>query len=151
MKITKFKQQFVVLALASLVCFALFICAGIARAAAAEGEPEGFAGLRWGTPMEGLQPMKYIGTDTAGIALYERPGDDHVYGGARVNSIEYGFKNGRLAMVTLKVNSLLHYLLMKEEAFRRYGEGEELAGRTDSYVWKGAATEISLISDFVIS
>ena len=95
--------------------------------------------------------MKYIGTDSAGIALYERPGDDLVYGGAGLSSIEYGFRNGRLAMVTLKVNSLLHYLLMKEEAFRRYGEGEELAGRTDSYVWKGDSTEMSLVSDFVIS
>jgi hypothetical protein len=101
--------------------------------------------------MEGLESMKYIGTANTGIALYERPGDDLVYGGARLSSIEYGFRDGRLAMITLKVNSLLHYLLMKGEAFRRYGEGDKLAGRTDSCAWKGDSMEISLISDFVIS
>lgn len=51
----------------------------------------------------------------------------------------------------LKADSLLQYLLVKEEAFRGFGKSTELAGQEDSYVWNGDRTEISLIGNFVMS
>ncbi|MBP1747684.1 MAG: hypothetical protein H6Q52_223 [Deltaproteobacteria bacterium] len=143
-------KKYGVIALALFACFALLFCTG-GESAAFPGEPAGFSGLTWGTPIDVLESLKYVGTDSAGMSLYERAGDELFFGRARLAAIEYGFENGRLAAVSLKVDSLLQYLLMKEEAFRRYGRGEELPGGEDSYVWNGDNTKISLISNFVVS
>ena len=92
--------------------------------------------------------MRQIGTDSEGFSLYERPGDEMSFGPARVVAILYGFKDGKLATVTLKVNSLLQHLLMKEEALRRYGKGEELGEGKGGYIWSGGRTQIALVGHF---
>lgn len=125
--------------------------AGIGRLGAFQGEPQGFGGFAWGTPKEELGTMRYVRTDCAGNALYEKQGEVPHWGRARLTAIEYGFREGRLAGVTLRVNSLFQYLLMKEEALKRYGEGGEVAGRKDSYAWNGENTSISLTSRFADS
>jgi len=58
------------------------------------------------------------------------------------------FRDGRLTGVTFKVNSMLQYLLMKDEAFRRYGTGEPIAGEKDSYTWNAENTRITLTNRF---
>lgn len=128
---------------------ALFMLVG--QSAAFPGEPPGFDGYNWGTPREKFGAMRYVGTDETGNALYERPGSATYYGRALITAVELGFKDGRLAAVTLRVNSLLQYLLMKEEALRRYGKGEEIAGQKDSYVWSGEKSVITLVGHFTDS
>jgi hypothetical protein len=123
----------------------------IGRSAAFPGEPRGFGGFTWGTAREDLGLMKYVGTDDAGNLLYEKPGDVPCFGRARLAAVEYGFKNGRLAVVTLKVDSLLQYLLLQDETVKRYGHGEEIAGQKESYTWSGANTRISLVGHFAES
>ncbi len=143
----KSKPQLWLIALAGMLCLA--VCLGAAgEGAAFPGEPEGFGGLTWGTPKEALEPVRYVGTDNDGILLYERAGDEPYFGRARLVAIQYGFKDGRLATGTLKVDSLLQYLLMKEEALRRYGRGRELTKMKDGYVWNGERTQISLVGNF---
>ena len=117
-------------------CFVLAGVSGI------PGRTAGFAGLAWGTPIDAFESMRYVGTKVPVCRCTRRPAMRSYFGRARLSAIEYGFKDGRLAAVTLKVNSLLQYLLMKEEAFGRYGKGEEMAGRKDSYVWNGENTQI---------
>lgn len=134
----------------ALALFAALFC-GIGRLAAFQGEPQGFDGFAWGAAREDLGSMTYVRTDCAGDALYEKQGGAPHYGRARLAAIEYGFRDGRLTGVTLRVNSLFQYLLMKEEARKRYGEGDELAGRKDSYVWSGENTRILLVSRFADS
>ena len=120
----------------------------ISQSAAFPGEPQGFGGFLWGAPREDFGPMKYVGTDDAGNVSYEMPGDVNYFGRARLAAVEYVFKNGRLAAVNLKVDSLLQYLLMQDEAVKRYGKGEEIAGQKDSYAWSGVNTRISLVGHF---
>ena len=131
--------------------FAAVLFAGIGQAPAFQGEPRGFGGFVWGTPRENLGSMTHVGTDCAGNVTYRRQGETADFGRARLAAIEYGFRDGRLAGVTLRVDSLFQYLLMKDEAIRRYGEGEEISGQRDSYVWSGENTYISLVSHFTDS
>ena len=143
----KFKASYWLAALAALAVFTV-IHAATGRAEAFSGEPRGFEGFTWGTPRASLGPMVYAGKDDAGNELYDTTGGDHHYGRARVAVIEYVFRSGRLTGVTFKVNSMLQYLLMKDEAFRRYGTGEPIAGEKDSYTWNGENTRITLTNRF---
>jgi hypothetical protein len=145
-----FKRTYWLAALAVAALLGVFLAA-TGRAAAFPGEPRGFEGFTWGTSREGLGPMVYAGKDDAGNELYETTGAGYNYGSARVAAVEYVFRDGRLVGVTFKVNSMLQYLLMKEEAFRRYGEGEPIAGEKDSYAWNVENTRIMLANRFTES
>ena len=68
-------KKYGVIALALFACFALLFCTG-GESAAFPGEPAGFSGLTWGTPIDVLESLKYVGTDSAGMSLYERAGDE---------------------------------------------------------------------------
>ena len=97
--------------------------------------------------------MQQVGTqkDAPGTSLYRRAGDDLTFGRARLTAVEYGFAAGRLTAVTLKVDSLLHYIFLKEEAFKRFGKGREMDPRAERFIWEGARTTIRLISAFDLS
>ena len=118
-----------------------------------QNEPDGYNGISWGTPVGGLSSMEHAGKDKniPDISLYRRIGEDLSYGRARLASIEYGFAGGLLTSATLRVNSLLEYLLMKEEAIRRYGKGKEMDPFSERFVWEGERTTIMLISAFDMS
>ena len=146
----KFKRNYWLAALAVLALSGAFLSA-TGRAGAFPGEPRGFDGFTWGTSRESLGPMVYAGKDDAGNELYETTDAEHHYGSAHVAAVEYVFSDGRLVGVTLKVNSMLQYLLMKDEAFRRYGKGEPVAGEKDSYAWNGENTRITLSNRFTES
>lgn len=146
----KFKRKYWLAALAVPALLGVFLAAA-GRAAAFPGEPRGYDGFAWGTARESLGPMVYAGKDDAGNELYETTGAEHHYGSARVKAVEYVFRGGRLVGVTFKVNSMLHYLLLKDEAFRRYGMGEPIAGEKDSYAWNGENTRITLTNRFTES
>lgn len=134
-----------------LVVLVLFAAAG---AGAFQGEPDGYGGLSWGTHLEGLMgSMEHMGTRTGppDTTVYRRVQDDLVFGRARLTAIEYGFTAGRLTVVTLKVDSLPQYFLVKEEALRRFGPGREEDPRAERFKWEGDRTTIRLVSGFDLS
>lgn len=133
------------------VAIAALVLAG--SAGAFQGEPDGYNGIPWGSPLKGLESMERVGTqkDAPDISLYRRAGDDLSFGRARLTGIEYGFSAGRLTAVTLKVDSLLHYLFLKEEAFIRFGKGKEMDPRAEMFIWEGDRTTMRLISAFEMS
>ncbi|HNT44437.1 MAG TPA: hypothetical protein PKN85_08240 [Syntrophorhabdaceae bacterium] len=139
-------------AAASVLIVVLLLLAA-ASVGAFPGEPDGYNGIPWGTPLESLTSMEYAGPgkDSPGTALYRRVTDDLTFGKARLTRIEYGFVAGRLTAVTLKVDSLLQYLLMKEEAVRRFGPGTEADPRAERLIWEGDSTTIRLVSAFDLS
>lgn len=135
----------------SLLVFAFLAAAGTG---AHPGEPDGYGGLSWGTPLNSVVgSMEYLGTrkKTPDTMVYRRAQDDPVFGRARLKAIEYGFTRGRLTVVTLKVDSLLQYLLMKEEVLRRYGPGREEDPRAERFRWEGERTGMRLVSAFDMS
>jgi hypothetical protein len=136
-----------------LVMAAAAVSAGAGSAHAFQGEPDGYNGISWGAPLDGLSSMEYVGrqNDEPDTELYRRSGDDLTFGKARLTAVEYGFTNGQLSMVTLRVNSLLQYLLMKEEAIRRFGPGKEADPHAERYIWEGERTTVRLKSAFDMS
>jgi len=142
----------------AVICLGLAMAAAVVFAAADsacafQGEPDGYNGIAWGTPLDRLGSLEYVGrhNDEPDVALYRRSGDELTFGKARLTAIEYGFANGRLSVVTLRVNSLLHYLFMKEEAIRRFGPGKAADPHAEGYVWEGEQTTVRLKSAFDIS
>jgi len=140
------------------ICLALLISAsilfaGVGGVHAFQGEPDGYNGIPWGTPLKGLASMEYAGRqkDGADTPLYRRAGEDLTFGRARLTAVEYGFTNGLLSVVILRVNSLLQYLLMKEEAVRRFGQGKEVDPYSERYNWDGERTTVRLTSAFDMS
>jgi hypothetical protein len=131
----------------------LFMAVAGALAGTSPGEPEGYNGIPWGRDVGSLTGMEYVGPEKTApdTLLYRRAGDDLSFGRARLKAIEYGFTANKFTVVILKVDSLLQYLLMKEEAFQRFGKGEELDPRAERFVWEGGATTIRLISAFDLS
>jgi hypothetical protein len=130
-----------------------FLFLAVAGAGAFQGEPDGYNGISWGTPLESLGSMEHAGTgkEVPGTAVYRRAGDDLVYGEARLKAVEYTFTAGRLTAVKLKVDSLLQYLLMKKEALKRFGPGREADPRAERFIWEGDRTTIRLVSAFDLS
>ena len=126
-----------------------FVMVGIV--AAFPGEPRGFDGFNWGIAREGLGRTRCVGKDASGMMVFERQDEEGRFGSAKIAAIEYGFRDGRLVAVRIKVDSLLQYLLLKDEATKRYGTGGEMPGRTDSYIWSGGQTEITLVGSFTES
>ena len=120
-------------------------------AVAFPGEPRGFEGFNWGIKKEDLGNMKYVGRDSSGMVLFEKDGGEDHFGKAKIAGIEYGFRDGRLAAVRVRVDSLLQYLLVKDEAAKRYGAGGKMPGGEEDYVWYGEETEITLVGRFTES
>lgn len=141
----------------TVICLGLVIAAAVFATAgsayAFQGEPDGYNGIAWGTPLDRLSSMEYAGrqSDEPDTELYRRSGDDLTFGKARLTAVEYGFAHGQLSVVTLRVNSLLHYLLMKEEAIRRFGPGKEADPHAERYIWEGERTPVRLKSAFDMS
>jgi hypothetical protein len=144
----KYKSRYRLIACAFAV---IFLGLMVGQTTAAPGAAKGSDGFPWGASREDLGPLKYIGRDESGNVLYEKPGDAGYYGRARVSGIEYGFRNERLAIAIFKVDSLLQYLLLKDEAIKRYGKGEDIPGAKDSYTWNRENTTISLVGHFAES
>lgn len=140
-------------AAAAGIALLTFLFLAVAGAGALRGEPDGYNGLSWGTPLESLGSMEYAGTgkEAPGTAVYRRATDDLVFGEARLKAIEYTFTTGRLTAIKLKVDSLLQYLLMKKEALRRFGPGREADPRAERFIWEGDRTTIRLVSAFDLS
>lgn len=123
------------------------------RLGAFQGEPDGYGGITWGTPLESVASMEYIGRQKGepDVLLYRRAGENLFYGRARLTSIDYGFDRRLLTTVTLRVNSLLQYLLMKEEALSRFGKGKEADAFSERFIWEGERTTIRMVSAFDMS
>jgi hypothetical protein len=136
------------------IAIAIILFLSGARAGAFQGEPDGYDGMSWGTPLDSVTvSMEYAGTrgGTPDTVVYRRTGGGLMFGAAHLKAIEYGFTVGKLTVVTLKVDSLLQYLLMKEEALRRFGPGREADPRAERFIWEGGRTTIRLVSAFDMS
>lgn len=144
----KFKRLWLV-TLLTYACITASVA--MAEAGGFRGEPRGFDGFSWGMSQDKLGQMRYVGKDASGTILFERQGEESHFGKAKIASIDYGFKDGRLTAVRIKVDSLLQYLLLNEEATKRYGAGVEMPGKKGSYFWRGEQTEITLVGNFTES
>lgn len=128
----------------------IFLLAMAQAAPAIQSETCGFRGMCWGAPVEDLGPRELIERQKGppDITVYRKPDERLSYGRARLADITYGFTDSRMTSVTLRVNSYLQYLFMKEKAFAEFGEGVQVQDKPDDYTWSGNNVQVALVSNF---
>ncbi|MGW8186810.1 MAG: hypothetical protein ACWGNK_06075 [Desulfobacterales bacterium] len=110
---------------------------------------EGFAGIKWGTPIEKLRSFKKIGS-YGQIAYYVNPDVLHTIGGVEVPQVIYGFFAERLFAVYAQIDSLEVYARIKNDLQSHYGIPKMVYGSTgepEIYRWKSGQIKIKLKTD----
>jgi len=122
-------------------------CAGSSRYNKPRSEPDGFAGIKWGTEVSTLKDMEKVAQGKSSnndLAWYTRGGDTLAIGKAKLEKIFYSFWMGNFESVWIDFKGDENFEALKKELFERYGkalESEELMKKTD----KGAEREPSSI------
>lgn len=118
-----------------------------------QGEPDGFRGIPWGTPVESVQGFILAGRtgDRQEVTLYRREGDDLTFGRAQLKSILYEFTEGRFSRVEIRVDDIWNFVLLRDALFRLHGPGKELSPGAERYGWEGVKSRVLLLSNFDIS
>jgi hypothetical protein len=135
---------------------ALFVCqlvCGAAGSHAFPNEPDGFYGIVWGTPPPEVEGITHLGesAERDRFQVYARPFETLAPEGIVPESVEYEFWKGRFTLATVRISVLAVFIRLRDALFERYGRGYEPSERVERYYWKGATTNIALISRFDIS
>ena len=110
-------------------------------------DPEGFRGIKWGTDIATLKDMVFVMATGKNVKRYQRKGDELTIGKAKLDSIQYEFRNGRFCLVEIEFQGVENFNLVKETMFETYGKGRKMADNTESYFWEGEKTDIIMIFD----
>jgi len=110
----------------------LLLSVAIGSSAFAEGkegftpgsEPDGFRGVKWGTPISELKDFEYQGTLRDGRKAYARVGDNMRIGDAQLRRVVYFFENDVLSSVTVATKPG-YCGELKEAVVAWFGEGYE--------------------------
>jgi hypothetical protein len=135
-----------VLTISLLLLFILSVTVVVAQPAQRAGsfkpnsEPDGFNGIKWGTELSSLKEMNLKQTLENGSAIFERNNDDLRWGKAKLQTIQYGFRNYRLVDVYIAAEGRQSAALRKM-MIQKYGEG--YADR-ERYYWMGEKSIVTL-------
>ncbi len=117
-------------------------------ASAYQNEEPGFRGHEWGMapPKEWGLPVQ---TDPSfgGIRLYEDPAGSPKMGCARLESVEYGFWQGRLSDVRVAFRGYDNYKCVLDTLKEQFGDGVQPSQAVEHRVWIGGVTTIVLHYD----
>ncbi|MFA7328974.1 MAG: hypothetical protein WC081_05675 [Candidatus Ratteibacteria bacterium] len=109
-------------------------------------EPDGFRGIKWETELSTLSGMKYLRTDptSGGIRQYTKKNDDLMIGGAKIESIEYGFWQGKFCSVFIRTKGPTNFTNLREATFEKFGEGFQDNKYIKNYGWFPKITKMVL-------
>ncbi|MBW2038241.1 MAG: hypothetical protein JRI46_01370 [Deltaproteobacteria bacterium] len=113
-------------------------------------EPKGFRGIKWGANISTLSGMEYLETEytkEGQVKWYLRQGDGLKIGDAEVESIEYGFWEGKLLAVTITTKGLHNFMKVKNAVFAKFGVGHKTKPPKEIYAWLGFESNIILKYD----
>ena len=116
-----------------------------------KAEPDGFRGLRWGTPISGLDDMVQV-WEEGERTFYERKDDLLELGGAKIHRIVYIFWRGRFFEARVSIlkdyenlqDEFVNFRIVKELCFDRFGERRKPLLGKEQYSWYGDKTWIWL-------
>lgn len=128
---------------------ALFLALAVPLSAPAKGDPNGYAGMRWGSSLSDLKASKRLTltreNDGQGSALYALEGEPLRFGKATLTGITCSFAKERLVGVLLLFAGEKNFAAAKGEALSRYGEKAPITqGNDQIYSWVQANTSIVL-------
>jgi hypothetical protein len=101
-----------------------------------EKEPEGFAGIDWGTDIDTLNDMKLV-QEKGEIRLYLRLNDKGSIEKAEARRADYFFYKDRLAAVRILFNGITSFNDLKLALTEEHGEAQCQNDLLNEFVWKG--------------
>lgn len=117
-------------------------------------EPEGFRGIKWGTPISVLENMNQV-WEEGDLKYYERKGDVLEIGGAKLNRILYLFWQGKLMEARASIlksydnaqDELANFKILREICFYKFGKRQKSVLGKEEYSWFGDKTWIRLANE----
>jgi hypothetical protein len=107
-------------------------------------EPDGFRGIKWGTPIFSIADMIPVWAD-GDMKLYERRGDPLEIGTAKVHNILYVFWQGKFMEARVVIpkhygpdkTEMANFNVIKEICCERFGVREKPIFGKEQYSWRG--------------
>jgi len=119
-----------------------------------ENEPDGFRGIKWGTPFAtNASEMTNVAKVHGGHTVYHRKRDKMQIGGAELNSIGYGYFEGRFYTALIKTD-VVQKRALKMAFTSQFGKPEQKNEYIEKYHWAGKKTFIQFsceITDCTVS
>jgi len=115
-------------------------------------EPDGFAGIKWGTPFSEVKSEMAESRSISDPAepnvkikiYYTQKGDPLEFGEAKLDKIEYVFWRGKFAEARISATGPENVDRLKKFLFEKYGMVNKSQG---AYFWDGSVTQIFLKYD----
>ena len=109
-------------------------------------EPNSFRGILWGAGVKKVSGLNRVRSDPSfgGIELYTRKSDTMRLGGAQLDTIEYGFWQGRFSNVIIRSAGFTNWLNLRDATFARFGAGYKPSEYSETYWWFGETTVAKL-------
>jgi hypothetical protein len=116
--------------------------------ARAEGGPDSFKGIPWGSEMGGGTEFITL-REIRDFKFCSRTGEIPEIDGAQVEEIRYEFFKNRFYSVTVRFNGDRSFRSLVESLSRRYGAAEERKKYMEEYEWSSHDLNVTLkYSDF---
>jgi hypothetical protein len=117
-------------------------------------EPDGFRGIKWGTPISTLEDMHAV-WDGGDRKYYERKDDSLEIAGAKLHRIIYTFWQGQFSEVKIDIlkdytnpqDKFAHFKILREVCFERFGARRKVLVGSEEYSWFGTASWVKLVRD----
>jgi hypothetical protein len=116
-------------------------------------EPDGFGGIKWGTPFSEVKADMVESRSVSNPAepdvkikiYYSKRGNHLKMGGAELDKIEYGFWKGKFAEAQITATGPDNFDHLKKALLEKYGTVDKPVQGV--YSWDGSVTQIALRYD----
>lgn len=125
----------------SLVGAALLISSA---AAAFDNEPDGFRGIKWGTPFSAHAKELTLVEKGKDENYYLRKGEKMSIGGAELKQLAYGYWKNQFVSVFIETLGVGNKSALLEAFRAQFGQGYKPNQFLDEYLWRGATTTMSV-------
>jgi len=124
-----------------LVCSILSLCD---TSFAYENEPNGFRGMKWGTPLDSFPTLKHFETVKryGGIEYYKKKEEVLKLGDVKLFLIKYGFWHNKFYEVEIWAQGEKDWRALKDLVFAKFGEGNKPDKDVEEYIWNGVITNL---------
>ena len=111
---------------------------------AAQGEPDGFRGIKWGAEDKAPLDLSPLQGQKGSESFYEMKGELLQVGKAEIESIKYGFYKNKFYKGIIEFKSAESFKKLKEKLEEEYGTGKQPFAGTEKYLWDWPNVGISL-------
>lgn len=132
----------------SLLLFLVITCITNQFIFAFPNEPDGYSGIKWGTPIESLDNMVFKQKDKGNkdILIYIKKDETYLWEGLKLDRVDYVFYRGKFCQVNLYVKGPEKAQALKYQLFKLCGDALSILGMDTNASWEGNTTEIVYIA-----